>query len=134
MNSDRINAAIEIAEKLQYFFIATADMQGVPHVTTAGQLTIKSPDILEMSFWFCPKTINNLQKNNKVSLIIWDAEMNSGYQLLGTAEDVLVSKTLGGADPEIEEGKYPPQATLSLVVHVGMVMEFIHALHNDIPL
>jgi hypothetical protein len=32
MNWDRINAAIKIADKLQYFFIATADQQGVPHV------------------------------------------------------------------------------------------------------
>jgi len=83
MNCDRINAAIEIAKKLQYFFIATADRQGVPHVATAGQLAIRSSDTLEMSFWFCPKTIENLQKNKKVSLIIWDAQKNSGINCSG---------------------------------------------------
>ena len=87
-----------------------------------------------MTFWFCPKTIENLQKNKKVSLIIWDAEKNAGYQLLGTAGDVLATNVSDEYDPRTEEVNYTPQTTLSLSVHVDTVMEFIHALHNDIAL
>ena len=133
MNSEQINAAIKIADKLQYFFMATADPQGVPHVATAGQLAIKAPNTLELSFWFCPKTIDNLQRNKKVALIIWDAQRNAGYQLLGRAEDALVVHDADG-DGSGEEEEYKPQTTLSLIVHVDTVMGFIHALHNDIPL
>ncbi|MBF0511436.1 MAG: pyridoxamine 5'-phosphate oxidase family protein [Candidatus Omnitrophica bacterium] len=132
MDWDRINKAIEIAEKLQYFFIATADNQGLPHVATAGKLELKSPGTLEMSFWFCPTTIDNLQQNKKVSLVIWDANENSGYQLLGTASDVHVSKVLDRYGSEVEEKERYPQFFMHLTVHVDMVMEFIHALHNDI--
>ena len=133
MDSNRINAAIKIAQKLQYFFIATADGQGVPHVATAGEIAVRSTNTLEISFWFCPKTIENLQKNKKVSLVIWDAEKNAGYQLLGTAEDVLASKASDEDNPG-EEVTNSPRMTLSLTVHVDTAMEFIHALHNDIAL
>ena len=134
MNWDRINNAIEIAERLQYFFIATADKQGMPHVATAGQIALKSPGVLEVSFWFCPKTIDNLQENKYVSLIIWDANRNSGYQLLGEADDIQVSQLLDGYASDSEEGKSSPQAYWCLIVRVNTVMEFVHALHNDVAL
>ncbi|MBF0486323.1 MAG: pyridoxamine 5'-phosphate oxidase family protein [Candidatus Omnitrophica bacterium] len=134
MNWDKINAAIEIAEKLQYFFIATADKEGCPHVTTAGEIRLKSEEVVEVSFWFCPKTIDNLEKNKQVSLIIWDAGKNAGYQLLGKAEDVEVAQVMDEADTAIGEEKYLLQARWFLVVRVDTVMEFIHALHNDVAL
>ncbi len=134
MDWDRINAAIKIAEKLQYFFIATANDRGVPHVATAGELVLKSPDMVEVSFWFCPTTIDNLQQNKKVSLIIWDAKENSGYQLLGEAGETYISKTLDGYVAKVEGGKKFSQSYLSVTVRVETIMDFVHALHNDIAL
>jgi len=105
MDWDRIKAAIKIAKKLQYFFIATADNQGVPHVATAGEIELKSPGMLEISFWFCPTTVDNLRQNKKASLIIWDAKENSGYQLIGTAGDTIMLKDSDEDVLEGEEGK-----------------------------
>ena len=131
MNWDRVKAAIKIADKLQYFFIATADLQGVPHVATAGEMKLKNPGELEVSFWFCPKTMDNLTDNKHISLIIWDAKENSGYQLLGKVEDIQMAQILDGY---IEGEETLPQSRWFLTVRVDTVMEFIHALHNDVAL
>ncbi len=131
MNLERINEAIEIAQKLQYFFVATANKRGVPHVATAGRIKVNTPERLEVSFWFCPQTLSNLQDNKQVSLIIWDAARNRGVQIQGRVEDMQVEEVLDGFAPDSEEEKYLPQVCWWLLVKIDSVMEFINALHSD---
>lgn len=88
-------------------------------------------ELLEVSFWLCPRTISNLQVNKNVALIMWEPEENWGFQLLGHVEDMHESGILDGYMPGSDEARYIPQVCWQLHVSVKSIMEFKHALHND---
>ena len=44
--------ALELADKLQHVFVATADAKGVPHVTIAGKLRLESDGRVAVAAWF----------------------------------------------------------------------------------
>ena len=63
-----IQEALELADKLQHVFVATADAKGMPHVAAAGKLKLESDGRVPVTAWFCPGTVDNLQHNHRIAL------------------------------------------------------------------
>ncbi len=132
MKPESLNTAVELAEKLEHVFVSTADPSGMPHVATAGKLRQTSEGHVAVAAWFCPGTLANLKNNRKISLVVWDAPLDRGYQLLGRVEKIEEIAMMNGYSPEVE--KYPPmpQAKNRLLVCVDKVIAFSHAPHSDL--
>ncbi|MDR4497870.1 MAG: pyridoxamine 5'-phosphate oxidase family protein [Candidatus Scalindua sp.] len=132
MKPELLNAAVKLAEKLEHVFVATADSSGTPHVAAAGELKQMSKDHVTVSSWFCPGTLANLENNRRVSMVVWDAESDKGYQLLGRVEKVEDIAILNGYLPEIDETQVVPQVEEKLLVRVEKIIAFSHSPHSDL--
>ena len=132
MKSESLKTAVELAEKLEHVFVATADPSGMPHVAAAAKLNQTSKDHVTVAAWFCPGTVNNLNKNRRISMVVWDAPSDKGYQLLGLVEKIEEIAMMNGYSPEAD--KYPPmpQVENRLLVRVDKVIVFSHAPHSDL--
>lgn len=124
--------AVAFSDKLQHVFVATADSKGLPHVATAGKIKFASNGRVEVSSWFCPGTVTNLQHNLHISLVVWDAVEDTGYQLVGEVEKVEESAFLNGYAPEEETSSSSPQVERQLLVRVDKVFGFSRAPHSDV--
>ena len=132
MSKKILDQAAALAQKLQHVFVATTDGKGLPHVAAAGKLALISEGRVAVTAWFCPMTVANLQKNRKVSLVIWDPRADMGYQLLGQAEKVEEIAMMNGHAPGIESQPPLPQVERQLWVRVDKIIDFKHAPHSDI--
>ena len=74
----------------------------------------------------------NLEHNLRVSLVVWDAAADTGYQLLGNVEKIEETAMLDGYIPEMESVGPSPQVERQLFVKVDKVMAFSHAPHSDL--
>jgi hypothetical protein len=85
-----------------------------------------------VSEWFCPGTLENLDQNRLVSLVIWDPATDTGYQLLGEVEKMKAEATVNGYAPELEKKAPMPQAEWKIIVRVEKIIDFTHAPHSDV--
>lgn len=129
-----IQAALALGQKVGHVFVATADSEGFPHVAAAGRLYFGSDEILVVAAWFCPGTIENLQHNPRISLVVWDTDTDTGYQLIGNVEKVEETAIMNGYSPELENLGPSPQVERQLFVKVNKVMGFTHAPHSDLDM
>ena len=129
---DIIQSAVILSQKLGHVFVATADSKGLPHVAAAGRLSLGTDGLLTVAAWFCPGTVVNLEHNTKISLVVWDAAADTGYQLLGNVEKVEETAMLDGYVPEMESTGPSPQVERQLFVKVDKVIGFSHAPHSDL--
>ena len=132
MKSEILRSAISLAEKLGHIFVATADSGGTPHVAAAGKLAYDSKDHVSVAAWFCPGTLANLKNNKQISLVVWDAPDDHGFQLLGEVEQIEDMAMLNGFASEMEAPAPLPQVERRLSVRVDKVLHFSHAPHSDI--
>ncbi len=132
MKREAIRSAVRLADKLAHIFVATADSGGTPHVAAAGELSHDSGDHVSVAAWFCPGTLANLKINRQISLVVWDAADDHGFQLLGQVEQIEELAMLNGFAPEIETPAPLPQVERRLRVRVDRVIRFTHAPHGDI--
>jgi hypothetical protein len=109
MNQKTLNQAIALAQKLRHVFVATTDAKGLPHMAAAGKLALTPEGRVVVAAWFCPMTVANLQKNRRVSPVIWDPKVDTGYQLLGEAEKVEDIAMMNGYAPGVESQHPLPQ-------------------------
>jgi hypothetical protein len=131
MNQKTLNQAIVLAQRLQHVFVATADGKGLPHMGAAGKLALTPEGRVAVAAWFCPMTLANLQKNRRVSLVIWDPKVDTGYQLLGETEKVEEIAIMDGYAPGVELHPPLPQVERRLLVRVDKIIDFKHAPHSD---
>lgn len=132
MKGEILKAAVKLAEKLGHVFVATSDAGGLPHVAAAGKMTLEPQGRVAVTAWFCPGTMNNLQVNHHIALVVWDANEDFGYQLLGESEKVEDLAFLNGYAPEIEDRTPIPQVERQLLVRVDKIIDFRHAPHSDV--
>ena len=132
MKPESLNAAVELAEKLEHVFVATADSSGMPHVAAAAELNQTSKDHVAVTAWFCPGTVANLSENRRISMVVWDAPSDKGYQLLGLVKNIEEVAMMNGYSPEIDEATVMPQVKNRLLVRVDKVIAFSHAPHSDL--
>ena len=131
MTQEAIQKAVELGRKLQHVFVATADREGLPHITAAGGISLASDGYVAVSAWFCPGTLNNLQQNRLLSLVIWEPATDKGYQLLGEVQSVEEMAMMDGYAPELEHAPPMPQIERRLIVRVDSLVAFSHAPHTD---
>ncbi len=131
MTNEMLESAVTLAQKVGYVFIATADSQGMPHVTAAAQIASFDGGVA-VTEWFCPGTVANLQRNKCVSIVIWAKDLDSGYQLIGRVAGVEDVGVLDGYSPA-HEGKHPlPQVEKRLLVKVEKILDFCLGPHSDV--
>ena len=51
---------------------------------------------------FVTGTVENLEQNRFVSLVIWDSASDKGYQVLGEVEEIEEEAMMNGYAPELE--------------------------------
>ena len=129
---EAIEKALELADKLQHVFVATADAKGLPHVASAGKLKLESEGRVAVSAWFCPGTVDNLQHNHSISLVVWDSAGDTGYQLVGEVQRMEELAFLDGYTPGVEDSTPSPQVERQLIIRVDKVLAFSHAPHSDV--
>ena len=132
MNQKTLNQAVVLAQRLQHVFVATTDGKGLPHMAAAGKLALTLEGRVAVAAWFCPTTVANLQKNRRVSLVIWDPKVDTGYQLLGETEKVEEIAMMNGYVPGAESRHPLPQVERQLLVRVDKIIDFKHAPHSDL--
>ena len=132
MKMDKLKEALKLAEELGHIFVATADRKGLPHIAAAGKLTFNTKGLLALSAWFCPGTVANLSENRHIALVVWDAQKDMGFQLLGEVKDMQELDVLDGYAPAIEAKMRLPQVQRKLLIQVDTIIEFKHAPHSDI--
>ncbi len=133
MNRETIRDAIALAEKVGHVFVATAGTDGKPHMASARRLTMAPDGVLSVAEWFCPGTVQNVLNNPQVSVVVWDAATDTGYQLLGRVEETRDVSMLDGYLEE--EARHPiPQVETLIRLRVDAVLAFTHAPHSDLVL
>jgi predicted pyridoxine 5'-phosphate oxidase superfamily flavin-nucleotide-binding protein len=127
----RLQQALELAARVKTVLVATADGEGRPHVAVAGKIEALADGRVAVSEWFCPGTVSNLERNSRISLVVWDPVSDTGHQLTGEVEQVEELAFLNGYLPE-EEGARPlPQTRRRLTVRVTGILAFSRTPHTD---
>ena len=128
---ERLQQALALAGIVKTVLVATADADGLPHVAVAGKTDVLADGRLAVSEWFCPGTLSNLEKNPRISLVVWDPVSDTGYQLTGEVEQVEELAFLNGYLPEEKGARAVPQTERRLTVRVTTVIPFSRAPHTD---
>jgi uncharacterized protein len=132
MSGESIAKAEDLAQKVGFVFVATADKSGVPHLSVSGPMKLIDTDMVSVTQWFCPGTMENLQANPNISLIVWDSSHDYGFQLSGKIDKIKDVALLDGFDPKRENKVHVPQVERQLTARIGKIMHFKKAPHTDI--
>jgi hypothetical protein len=126
-----IKAAV-LAEKGAFLFVTTAASDGYPHVAPAARLQLDpNKEGVAIDAWFCPGTLENLKENKKVDLVVWDATLDEGYQLMGKCQGVEDLAVLNGYDASLPEKTGLPQVERRIQIRVEKVLPFQRGSHTD---
>lgn len=129
---ESLNQAMEMAKRMGYVFLATADSMATPHMSIVQPISLDNQDRLKLMGWICQYTLNNLEENPKVAVIIWDAVKDTGFQLVGTMENMQQVAMLDGYAPGLEEKKHFPQIEWEILVRVEHILNFQKVPHIDV--
>jgi hypothetical protein len=132
MKQECLTKAAVLAEKGAFLFVTTAASDGYPHVAPAARLQL-DPDKegVAIDAWFCPGTLENLKENKKVDLVVWDATLDEGYQLMGKCQGVKDLAVLNGYDASLPEKTGLPQVERRIQIRVEKVLPFQRGSHTD---
>ncbi|MBW8036474.1 MAG: pyridoxamine 5'-phosphate oxidase family protein [Planctomycetes bacterium] len=132
MNRAVLEDAAKLSVKTGHVFVATANEEAVPHVTAAEVLVVVGDDSIEITEWFCPVTVANLQVNRSISIVVWDPAGDMGYQLLGNMEKLCDEAVVDGYSSELDVGIPKPQVERRITICVDRVLDFSVAPHSDV--
>ena len=131
MKIEKLKKAVVLSQRIGSVCVATADRRGVPHIATAGKMDLADEGQLAITEWFCPGTMANLQMNKFVSIVVWDRDSDSGYQMLGKLEKIEELGILNGYAPDIESGPPLPQVERRLLIKIEKITDFKLGPHSD---
>lgn len=134
MKHETLEEAVNLAERVSNVFLATADREGLPHLTSVGEVRRLPEGSLSIRDWFCPTTLANLETKPSFSLTIYDAETDQGYQLIAEAQELKEGSILNGYVAGEEDAPLQPQVRWDLIAHVKEILRFRHGPHSDAPL
>jgi hypothetical protein len=133
MKRECLAKAAVLAEKGAYLFVTTSASDGYPHVAPAARLYLfPDEERVAADAWFCPGTLENLQGNKKIDLVVWDATLDNGYQLLGKCQGVEDIAILNGFDAAVPEKTGLPQVERRIQIRVEKVLPFQRGSHTDL--
>ncbi len=126
--SEEIRAALQGAAVA---YVASADDRGQPHLAVSKLIRIPDAEHVAFTAWFCPQTAENVAKNPKVAVSVWDAAHDHGYQLVGEVTNATVTATLDQwPGPERDYGPIS-QEERRLTIRVLAAMELKSDMHTD---
>ncbi len=131
MKQAKLKEAVLLAQRLHRTFVATSSADGMPHVAVASSLSLSDQNVVVVRDWFCPGTVANASGGHGIALVVWDPELDKGYQLLGAVEEVQELAMMNGYSPK-EEQTSMPQVQRALHVRVGRILVFTQAPHTDV--
>jgi len=112
-------------------YVASADDRGQPHLAVSKLIRILDAEHVAFTAWFCPQTAENVAKNPKVAVSVWDATHDHGFQLIGEVTNATVTATVDSwPGPEREYGPIS-QEERRLTIRVEAVMELKSGMHTD---
>jgi len=112
-------------------YVASAADHGQPPLAVSKLIRILDAEHVAFTAWFCPQTAENVAKNPKVAVSVWDTTHDHGYQLVGEVTNATVTATLDGwPGPEREYGPIP-QEERRLTLRVDAAMELKSGAHTD---
>ncbi len=132
MNTDKLELAVDLAAKTGFALVATADNKAIPHIAAAGKVELTEKNCLAVTEWFCPRTVGNLRKSRKISIVIWDKSSDTGFQLIGRLKKTEDMHVLDGYVPAIEGPSPLPQMEKRLTVRIERVSDFKLGPHSDV--
>ena len=132
MKVEMLQAAVDLAKNLIHIFVATTDSEGMPHVAVAAKIVLASENQVAVQEWFCPGTVQNVSENPSIAIVVWDAENDKGYQLLGVTENIKELAVLDGYAQGIDDKIQLPQVERQLLIRVNRILEFTHRPHTDV--
>ncbi|PKN64552.1 MAG: pyridoxamine 5'-phosphate oxidase family protein [Deltaproteobacteria bacterium HGW-Deltaproteobacteria-15] len=132
MKPEVLERAIRLANRVGVALVATADDKGSPHVAASSKIEAEGHPRISVSEWFCPGTLSNLQVNPKISIVVWDPESDTGFQLLGESEGIQQTAVMNGLYKGPEEESPLPQVKRKIFVRVDSIIRFCHAPHSDL--
>jgi predicted pyridoxine 5'-phosphate oxidase superfamily flavin-nucleotide-binding protein len=113
--------------------VATADEKGLPHMAASSKIEAEGYPRIAISEWFCPGTLSNLQVNPRITIVVWDPESDTGFQLMGESEGIQETAVMNGLLAGPEEKEPPlPQVQRKILVRVQKIVRFCHAPHSDL--
>jgi general stress protein 26 len=132
MDSEILEKVKQLVKKVGTVYIATADGKGTPHIAASEGMTFTNEGQVLFKAWFCLKTVENLEKNRKLSLAILSPKTREGYQILGEIERIDRGAILDGYGPGNEK-KWAgfPQAEHQLLIQVLKVSALTSGPHSD---
>jgi hypothetical protein len=132
MSREAIERAVNLGNTVGYVLLATAGADGLPHLAASRKMTVEPDGRIGISEWFCPGTLENLQVNPRISIVVWDPLGDTGFQILGRSEKVEDVSAMDGLSPE--QGQKPPlpQVERKILIQVDKVIHFTHAPHSDV--
>jgi hypothetical protein len=131
MNRLQLEKAARLSEKMGRTFMATAGRDYLPHVTSSEAMVVVGDRIVELMYWFCPLTMENLRDNSRCSIVVWDENSDAGYQVIGRVVKAEEMAVLDGYSADIFEKKTIPQVKRKLSVEVEKVLPFTRSPHDD---
>ena len=132
MNAEKLKRAIELSEKGGSIFVGTADKMGNPHIAAAANLSGANENYASVTEWFCSGSVSNLEENKNLSIVVWDKDIDLGYQFSGRLEKIVDLGVLDGYLPGEESGGPMPQVRRELLVRVEKITDFKLGPHSDV--
>jgi len=127
-----LTKAAVLAEKGAYLLVTTAASDGYPHVAPGARLHLSpNEEKVAVDAWFCPGTLENLKGNEKLDLVVWDATLDEGFQLLGKCRGVEDLALLNGHDASRPDKAGVPQVERRIQIQVERVIPFQRGAHSD---
>lgn len=131
MKRDKMAEAIELARRIGWVFVATADSGRLPHIAAAGKLESIDTDIVAITEWFCPATLENLQQNRLAAVVVWDKSSDKGFQITGRLIKIEEIGILDGYTPREEKTPVLPQVRRRMLIKVERIIDFRLGPHSD---
>jgi len=132
MEKGLLDEVKKLVQGVKIVYVATANREGIPHIAAAEGMTFVDEDQVVFRAWFCIKTVGNLQENPRLSLAVFNPEIQEGYQLLGELERIERGAMLDGFafGKESEWAGYP-QAEHQLYIRIKAISHLTSGAHSD---
>lgn len=79
----RLLEVVNFGGNLKHVLVATTDGNGIPHLSAASSVGLSSDGLLAVRKCYCQKTMDNVRENPLLSVLILNANLACGYQLIG---------------------------------------------------
>ncbi len=130
MSFDTLHKAVDLGRRMKGVYVSTANARGLPHLAFATAVEIISGNRISVEEWFCPGTVQNVRENPLISVVSWNPDTDTGFQVLGKVEKMEETAMLNGFSPETEDVPMP-QTERKLIILVDQVLSFSAAPHGD---